>query len=132
MPLTTSTTDRIDKRMADDPEFAAAVDAELQAMHVEQELVALRQARGLSQYQLARLLDVSQPVIAKLEAGKSPNIGLRTLVRLAHALGGRVQLAIVPTAHRRRMTGRKQTAVVRPSVASTRRAKRSGRKRTER
>jgi hypothetical protein len=51
MPLTKSTVATIDQR-ADDPDFAAAVDAELQAMRSEQELVALRNASGLSQRHL--------------------------------------------------------------------------------
>jgi hypothetical protein len=48
MPLTESTVAAIDQRLKDDPDFAAAVDAELQAMRIEQELVALRKASGLS------------------------------------------------------------------------------------
>ena len=76
MPLTNRVTDWIDKELADDPDFARDVDAELQAMRVEQELVALRQARGVSQRQLARMLGVKQPVIARIESGRSQNIGL--------------------------------------------------------
>ena len=66
MPLTNSTVAAIDQRTKDDPEFAAAVEAELQAIRIEQELVALRHASGLSQRQLAAKLGVKQPVIAKL------------------------------------------------------------------
>jgi predicted transcriptional regulator len=50
-------------------------------MRIEQELVALRRASGLSQRQLAATLGVKQPVTAKLETGKARNIGLYTLVR---------------------------------------------------
>ena len=39
MPLTKSTVADIDQRTKDDPEFAAAVEAELQAMRIQQELV---------------------------------------------------------------------------------------------
>ena len=42
MPLTNSTVSAIDRRAKNDPDFAAAVEAELQAMRIEQELVALR------------------------------------------------------------------------------------------
>jgi len=68
--------------MANDQECAAAVEADLQTLHVEQDLIALREQGGISQYQLARRFGISQPAIAKLEAGKDLNVGLRTLVRL--------------------------------------------------
>lgn len=105
MPLTNSTLARIDQRTKDDPDFAAAVEAELQAMRIEQELVALRNASGLSQRQLAAKLGVKQPVIAKLEAGKTRNIGLQTLVRVVKAMNGRIEVSITPKGHPGR-TGR--------------------------
>lgn len=108
MPLTNSTVAAIDQRTKDDPDFAAAVEAELQAMHIEQELVALRNASGLSQRQLAAKLGVKQPVIAKLEAGKSRNIGLQTLVRAVKAMNGRIKVSITP-AERRAQTGPTRT-----------------------
>lgn len=108
MPLTKSTVATIDQRAKDDPDFAAAVDAELQAMRIEQELVALRNASGLSQRQLAAKLGVKQPVIAKLEAGKSRNIGLQTLVRAVKAMNGRIDVSIRPAAREAR-SGRKGT-----------------------
>ena len=112
MPLTKSTIATIDQRAKDDPDFAAAVDAELQAMRIEQELVALRNASGLSQRQLAAKLGVKQPVIAKLEAGKTRNIGLQTLVRAVKAMNGRIEVSITPAGHSHR-TGRRRTVVSR-------------------
>ena len=96
MPLTRSTVAAIDRRTKEDPDFAAAVEAELQAMRIEQELVALRNASGLSQRQLAAKLGVKQPVIAKLEAGRTRNIGLQTLVRAVKAMNGRIEVSITP------------------------------------
>jgi transcriptional regulator with XRE-family HTH domain len=110
MPLTNSTVAAIDQRTKDDLDFAAAVEAEMQAMHIEQELVALRNASGLSQRQLAAKLGVKQPVIAKLEAGKSRNVGLQTLVRAVKAMNGRIKVSIAPI-ERRVRTGRKRTTV---------------------
>src|SRR2546426_3734737 len=55
---------------------------ELQLCEGQQDLIALREQGGISQYQLARRFGISQPAIAKLEAGKDLNVGLRTLVRL--------------------------------------------------
>ena len=123
MPLTNRVTEWIDKELADDPDFARDVDAELQAMRVEQELVALRQARGVSQRQLARMLGVTQPVIARIESGRSQNIGLQTIVRVARALGGRVQLRITPATVERPVMAR---AAVRSAkgITGTRRTSR--------
>ena len=111
MPLTTGTLDAVTERLADDPEFAAAVDAELSSMRIEHALADLRRQRGLSQRQLAARLGVAQPVIAKIEAGKSPNLGLRTLVRAVRALNGRIQVHITaaPTARPRKRTGRQKS-----------------------
>lgn len=112
MPLTRSTDAAIDRRTRDDPDFAAAVEAELQAMRIEQELVALRHASGLSQRQLAAKLGVKQPVIAKLEAGKTRNIGLQTLVRVVKAMNGRIEVSITPE-HRSGRTGRREAVASR-------------------
>ena len=46
-----------------------------------------RERAGLSQYRLARLAEVPQSTISRLEAGKTPAIDLRKLERLADVLG---------------------------------------------
>ncbi|MEW6363421.1 MAG: helix-turn-helix domain-containing protein [Acidobacteriota bacterium] len=84
----------IDGQLAADPKLASDVEALLAEMKIEQEIVALREKRGLSQRQFARLLGTSQPYIAKLESGRIKNLGVRTLVKCASALGGRVFLRI--------------------------------------
>jgi hypothetical protein len=57
-------------------------------------------------------------VIAKIEAGKSPNLGLRTLVRAVRAMNGRIQVSITAApssprkrAVRRRAPGAKRSAL---------------------
>lgn len=84
----------IRRKSAEDPQFEADVLAELAAMRYEQDLTRLRERAGLSQRQLAARIGVSQPVIARLEAGRARNVELKTLVRAAAALGGRVTLRI--------------------------------------
>ena len=88
-----------DAQLNADPDFNREVEAALQAMRLEQGLVALREARGISQGQLARSLGVSQPAIAKLESGKYRNLELRTLIRAVHALGGKLKIQIEKGSH---------------------------------
>jgi transcriptional regulator with XRE-family HTH domain len=65
-------------------------------MELEQDLIALREARGVSQSELAKLLGISQPAVAKLESGRSRNIQLRTLASYVAALGGKLKIEIRP------------------------------------
>jgi predicted XRE-type DNA-binding protein len=83
-----------DQQLAHDTHLARQVESLLNAMRLEQDLVALRKARGLSQGQLAKLLRVSQPRIAKIESGAVRNLELKTLVRYAAALGARVRIEL--------------------------------------
>jgi DNA-binding XRE family transcriptional regulator len=79
------------------PAFEAIVAGELAAIRVVQDLVALRESRGLSQAQLARRVGVTRSAIAQLESAQPGNIELRTLVRVAAALGAHVDLSIRPS-----------------------------------
>jgi len=79
-----------------DRELGRKADALVSEMKIQQHLVALRETRGLSQRSAAKLLGASQPYIAKLETGAGRNPGVRTLVKYATALGGRVTLRIDP------------------------------------
>lgn len=90
----TSVREWMDHELARDPTFRREVEETLMGMRIEQDLAALRELRGVTQAELARLIGVSQPVIARLESGKAQNIGVRTLVRIATALGGQVHLTI--------------------------------------
>lgn len=84
----------IDEQLDRDPRFRRKVEEQLNELEIEQDLVALREARGLSQAQLARMLGVSQPAIAKIESGRAKNLQLRTLVRIVAALGGQIKIVI--------------------------------------
>ncbi len=90
----TSVQEWIDLELARDPKFRREVEETLMRMRIEQDLAALRELRGVTQAQLAHMIGVKQPMIARLEAGKAQNIGIRTLVRIATALGGQVHLSI--------------------------------------
>jgi DNA-binding transcriptional regulator YiaG len=84
----------IDSDLERNPKLAREVEETLNEMRLEQEIVALREKRGLSQREFAKLLGTTQPYVAKLESGRVKNLGLKTLVKCATALGGRVTLQI--------------------------------------
>lgn len=72
----------------------AAINALMTEIDLRQDLIALREAHGMTQLELAKRLGVSQPVIAKLEGGKTKDVKLSTLVRVAAALGARVKITL--------------------------------------
>lgn len=88
--------DWIDGELQADPQLAQNVDVLLSELRLEQELVALREMRGLSQRDLAKLLGTSQPYVAKLESGRIKNLGVKTLAKCAHALGASLKIKIEP------------------------------------
>lgn len=98
----TSMREWMDTELARDPQFRREVEETLTGMRIEQDLAALRELRGVTQAELARMIGVKQPMIARLESGKAQNIGVRTLVRIATALGGQVHLAIKADSRPRR------------------------------
>lgn len=103
------------------PAFQAQVEEELAAINVAQDLVALRESRGLSQLQLAKRLGITQSAIAQLESSQPKNVELRTLVRVAAALGAHVDVSIragrqaVRKSHRVRPKARKPTLTRSPA-----------------
>ncbi len=80
--------------LAKDPDLAARVEKRLAEMRIEQDLIALREQRGLTQAQLARLLGVSQPAVAKMEA-QGGNLEIRTLARAAEVLEADLEIRLV-------------------------------------
>ena len=84
------------------PGLKERVEALVEEMSIEQGLIALRQERGLSQRALANLVGVKQPVIARIESGQARNLELKTVVRIAAALGARVKILL----ERHKATGR--------------------------
>ena len=77
---------------ASDPAHRDEIHALMTEIDVRQELIALRDAGGLTQAQLAEKLGVRQPLISKLEGGGTKDVKLSTLVKVAAALGARVRI----------------------------------------
>jgi transcriptional regulator with XRE-family HTH domain len=78
-----------------DPEFRRAYE-ELEPAY---QIARARIARGLTQTQLAERAGTSQSSIARLESGKGAP-SLSYLTRVAHALGLRVEVRLVPDGQR--------------------------------
>jgi transcriptional regulator with XRE-family HTH domain len=75
-----------DEEEARTPGFIEKIDAMNLRERVAKDLRALREGAGLTQAQLAQRLGVTQPVVAKIESGKTmPD--LMTVHRFAHGLG---------------------------------------------
>ncbi len=72
------------------PQSRARSDAEARAMLAEMALHELRKARGLSQQELAEVLKVQQPSIAKIE--KRTDMYISTLRSHIEAMGGRLEV----------------------------------------
>ena len=86
------------KRLAD-PAAKAGYERARRAFELAEEVRSLREAKGISQSELARRIGSTQPAIARLEAGGvAPTI--ETLERIAAALG--LQLSVSFSSGKRR------------------------------
>jgi HTH-type transcriptional regulator/antitoxin HipB len=93
--------------VAADPLHQEAVEALMTEMNLAQDLAVRRDQRGLTQVELAQRAGVTQAMLSKLEAGKARNLELRTIVKIAAALGARVKITLEPMG---RKTKRKTAA----------------------
>ena len=79
------------KRWMQDPDFKAEYDALEPAYQVARRRIE----KGLTQEELADLIDTKQPSIARLESGRrAPSLAF--LRRVAKALGCRLEVKLVP------------------------------------
>ena len=95
----------VDGELEADTRLARAVEDLVGEMKLEQQIVALREKRGLTQRQFAKLLGTSQPYVAKLESGRMRNLGVKTLVKCARALGASVSIRMDPLRRSAATTG---------------------------
>jgi transcriptional regulator with XRE-family HTH domain len=90
----------------EDPAFRAEWERTALARAVALRLVRYRAERNLSQRDLAKLLEMKQPQVARLERGDvSP--GLDTLMRLAGALDIEFTIDVRPTNRKARLVTRR-------------------------
>lgn len=78
----------IRERSAQDPEFKASYEAEAALLA----LVRARQDAKMSQGDVAKALNVSQPYIAQIERGTRP-VSLLLMMRYANAVGAHIHVS---------------------------------------
>jgi ribosome-binding protein aMBF1 (putative translation factor) len=99
------TTDELLNGQLADPGFRAEWGRTAIARAVALRLVRYRTDRGLSQRDLAKLLEMRQPQVARLERG-DVNPGLETLMRLAGALDIEFAIDVRPANRKARLVTR--------------------------
>ncbi len=80
-----------------DPEFKAYYQEERQALKLAMKIAELRNQKGLTQQELARLMGTSQQAISRIESGDYEGFTLKTLEKIAEATGMRVEIEFVTT-----------------------------------
>jgi HTH-type transcriptional regulator / antitoxin HipB len=78
-----------------DPEVKAHYEEEKQALMLAIKISELREKKGLSQQQLAKLMGTSQQAISRIESGEYEGFTLKTLEKIAEATGMRVKIEFV-------------------------------------
>jgi len=88
--------DRYLERKLQNADFRARFEAADQAWDIALQLAALRQARGLTQKQVADLLGTKQQAIARLEDPMYTGHSLSMVRRYVEALGASLDVTVVP------------------------------------
>jgi len=88
--------DRYLEEQLKDPAFAARFEQAGEAWDVALQIAALRTQAGLSQKDLAKLLNISQQQISRLESPGYEGHSLSTLRRVASVLHARVRVTFEP------------------------------------
>lgn len=77
-----------------DKEFQEFFELERRRLRIAYDIRNARIRKGLSQRRLAELAGVTQQMISRIETADAPNVSLRTVLRVAHALG--LDVGLVP------------------------------------
>ena len=83
------------KEQLKDPAVREAYEEEGLFVELAIQIAHLRQRKGFTQRQLAKRLHTSQQTISRLESPRNGSLSLRTLVRIAHALGKEIKVQFV-------------------------------------
>ena len=83
------------KRWVEEPEYRKAYEALDGEFGLAKAVIEARNRVGLTQAELARKMETTQPVLARLEGGRA-RPSMRTLECLARATGTRLQIRFEP------------------------------------
>jgi ribosome-binding protein aMBF1 (putative translation factor) len=86
----------LDHLTGKDPKLRSMIAEEALNARVARMIYEARTNAGLTQAQLAKLINTKQPVIARLEDADYEGHSLTMLQRIAEALGQRLELGFVP------------------------------------
>ena len=89
------------KKWMKEPNYRRAYEALEEEFVLASAVMDVRNRAGLTQAQLARKMGTTQPVVARLESGRT-RPSMRTLDRLAEATGSRLRISFEPRAAKRR------------------------------
>jgi DNA-binding XRE family transcriptional regulator len=78
-----------------DPGFKKYYQEERQALKLAMQIAELRERKGLSQQELAKLMGTSQQAISRIESGEYEGFTLKTLEKIAEATGTQVKIEFV-------------------------------------
>ncbi len=83
------------KEQLKDPAVREAYEEEGLFVELAIQIGRLRERKGLTQRALAKRLHTSQQTISRIESPRNGSLSLRTLIKLAHALGKEVKVQFV-------------------------------------
>ena len=83
-----------------EPKYRKAYEALEEEFVLASAVIDVRNRAGLTQEDLARKMGTTQPVVARLESGRS-RPSMRTLERLADATGSRLLISFAPRTAKR-------------------------------
>jgi ribosome-binding protein aMBF1 (putative translation factor) len=89
------------KKWMKEPKYRKAYEALEEEFVLASAVMDVRNRAGLTQAQLARKMGTTQPVVARLESGRT-RPSMRTLDRLAEATGSRLRISFEPRDAKRR------------------------------
>ena len=78
-----------------DPDFKTHYQEERQALKLAMKIAELRDQKGLSQQELAKIMGTSQQAISRIESGEYEGFTLKTLEKIAEATGMRIKIEFV-------------------------------------
>jgi len=78
-----------------DPEFRAHFEEERRALQLSLKIAKLREKKGLTQAEFAKLMGTSQQAVSRIESGEYEGFTLKTLEKIAEATGTRLKIDFV-------------------------------------